>query len=155
MKNKKQGVSKTSLIVITLIIVIIVTIIVVVKNNNENNKLEEESKNKNNYETNMDGSKINTSEEVSKNQKVGDILIEKSSIVYENGISKLTSKVTNDNIEKESLRFTIKFIDNNNEIIAQSVGLVGKIKAGETKYISSNITNDVTNAKNIIYEILN
>lgn len=153
--KERKGFSKTSLIIIVAIILIIISIIFMIKQGDENSKLEGENKNKNNYETNMDGSKINTSEEVSKEQKVGNILIEKSSIVYENGISKLTSKVTNDNIEKESLKFTIKFIDNNNEIIAESVGLVGKIKSGETKYISSNITSDVTNAKSIIYEIQN
>lgn len=151
--KERKGFSKTSLIIIVAIILIIIPIVIIIKQGNENSKLEGE--NKNNYETNMDGSKINISEEVSKEQKVGNILIEKSSIVYENGISKLTSKVTNDNIEKESLKFTIKFIDNNNEIIAESVGLVGKIKSGETKYISSNITSDVTNAKSIIYEIQN
>jgi len=153
--KERKGFSKTSLIIIVAIILIIISIIFMIKQGDENSKLEGENKNKNNYETNMDGSKINTSEEVSKEQKVGNILIEKSSIVYENGISKLTSKVTNDNIEKESLKFAIKFIDNNNEIIAEAVGLVGKIKSGETKYISSNITSDVTNAKSIIYEIQN
>ncbi|MNV84633.1 hypothetical protein D3C71_1785220 [compost metagenome] len=85
---------------------------------------------------------------------MGNIVIEKSAIVYENGISKLTSKVTNDSVAKDNLRFTIKFIANDGTVIAQSVGLAGKIGANQTKYIDSSITNDVTNAKSVLYEIL-
>lgn len=107
-----------------------------------------------NYTTNLDGNKINVSKDVAENKKVGDILIEKSKIVYQNGTSLLTSKVTNDSVAKDNLRFKVKFVGNDGKTIAESVGFVGQIKANETKYIDSYITLDVANAKDVVYELM-
>lgn len=154
----KKGISILSLSLIVGAIIIVVLLIVFIfgnKSNTNNNTLNNTNINEStNYEVTSDGAKVNTSEEVASTQKVGNILIEKSSIIYENGMSKLTSKVTNDSVAKENLRFTIKFIGNDGKVIAQSIGLAGKIGANQTKYIDSNVTDDVTNAKSIVYEIL-
>ena len=124
------------------------------KVNNETNIVAETPKDTTNYTTTTEGNKVNTSEEVATDKKVGNILLEKSQIVFDNGTSKLTSKVTNDSILKDNLRFKVKFIANDGSTIAESVGYVGKIKENETKYIDSYITSDVSNAKTIIYEIM-
>jgi len=67
---------------------------------------------------------------------------------------KLTSEVTNYSVVKDNLRFKVKFVANDATTIAESVGFVGKIAENETKYIDSYITADVSNAKGIIYEIM-
>lgn len=147
--------SKFNMLFVLIIIIVVVVIILTFKGVfSEKTELKEAEEDSINYEVNSDGSRVNMSEEISKDQKVGQILIEKSSIVFENGMSKLTSKVTNDNEPKENLRFTIKIIDNSDNIIAELIGLAGKIEAGQTKYINSKITQDITNGKRIIYEII-
>ncbi|MDD2376503.1 MAG: hypothetical protein PHD15_04495 [Clostridia bacterium] len=152
-KNKRNIISMVLILVAILVIIIMAVIILNNKANNEKSKVVEDNKNTINYVATLDGNKSNTSEELSADKKVGKILIEKSKISYEKGTSKLTSKVTNDNVAKDNLKFIVKFITNDGSVIAQSVGYVGKIKANETKYIDSYITSDVSNAKDITYEI--
>ena len=141
-------------ILIAVVIIVVIAINAFKNNNTGNNVLDNEKQNTTNYTTTVEGNKVNTSEEVSQDKKVGEILLEKSKIVYENGTSKLTSKVTNDSVSKDKLRFKVKFITNDGSVIAESVGFVGEIKANETKYIDSYITSDVSNVKNIVYEIM-
>ncbi|MDD2376256.1 MAG: hypothetical protein PHD15_03345 [Clostridia bacterium] len=148
---------KRKLILIGLIIVAVIIIVIMAVSmlgtKNEGNVVTQVTTDTTNYTT-IEGNKVNTSEEVSTDKKVRNILLEKSQIVYKNGTSKLTSKVTNETIAKENLRFKVKFIANDGSIIAESVGYVGSIKENETKYIDSYITADVSNAKNITYEIM-
>ena len=152
-----MGENKTKFILIVVAIVVIFIIAVNIfsnkskVNNNVNNIVTE---NTTNYTTTTEGNKVNTSEEVATDKKVGNILLEKSQIVFDNGTSKLTSKVTNDGIAKDNLRFKVIFVANDGTTIAESVGYVGKIAENETKYIDSYITADVSNAKNITYEIM-
>ncbi|MDD2627914.1 MAG: hypothetical protein PHR25_03505 [Clostridia bacterium] len=154
-KNKSNMLYLLVIITITIILILVFKGIL-----NKNNRLDEGENKRTvkkesiNYESNLDGSKINMNEEIAKDQKIGNILIEKSNITYENGISKLTSKVTNNGVAKENLKFTIKLIGNNGNTLAELIGLVGKIEVGQTKYISSKITKDITNAKQIVYEII-
>ena len=152
--ESKRKVISIGLVVIAAVIIVVMAVSILGKGNKVNNGVTEGTKNTTNYTTTADGNKVNTSEQVAADKKVGKILLEKSKIVYENGTSKLTSKVTNDSTAKDNLRFTVKFIANDGSIIAQSVGYVGLIKANETKYIDSYITADVSNAKNITYEIM-
>ena len=135
-------------------VIVIIVINILGKENKTNNIVNNVPQETTNYITTTEGNKVNTSEEISQDKKVGEILLEKSNIVFTNGTSKLTSKVTNDYISKDKLRFIVKFIANDGTTIAESVGFVGKIKANETKYIDSYITSDVSNAKNIVYEIM-
>jgi cytoskeletal protein RodZ len=158
MKNQKKGVSLVTVIIILVIIAVLVTILVVTINNQNNQKIKDLTENSNkdtiNYQTVGDNTKVNTSDEVTKTQTVEEVTIENSKIVYENGISKITSKVTNNAIAKDNLRFTIKAVANDGSTIAQTIGYVGKIGANETKYIDSNITADLANAKSILYEVI-
>jgi len=142
------------LILLAVAIIVIMAVSILGKGNKTNNVTSQTTKNTTNYTTTTDGNKVNTSQQVATDKKVGKILLEKSKIVCINGTSQLTSKVTNDSTAKDNLRFIVKFIANDGSIIAQSVGYVGAIKANETKYIDSYITTDVSNAKNITYEII-
>lgn len=107
-----------------------------------------------NYKTVQEGEKINISKELIKIKKIGDISFEKSNITYKNGVSELKSKVTNGSTDKTNLRFKIIFMNNNKEIIAEAIAFVGSIKANEIKCINSYITADVSNAKDIVYELM-
>jgi uncharacterized protein (UPF0333 family) len=152
-ESKRNNIS-VLLLLLAVVIIVIMAIGILGGKNKKNNVANDVVADTTNYVATPDGNKVNTSEEVTADKKVGNILIEKSQIVFEKGTSKLTSKVTNDSIAKENLRFTVKFIANDGSTIAESVGYVGKIGASETKYIDSYITADVSNAKNIVYEIM-
>ena len=153
-ENKRKIIAIGLAVIAGIVILVMGVNILGKENKSEGNIVAETVKNTTNYTTTTEGNKVNTSEEVATDKKVGNILLEKSQIVFDKGTSKLTSKVTNDSIAKDNLRFKVKFIANDGSTIAESVGFVGSIKANETKYIDSYITSDVSNAKNIIYEIM-
>ncbi len=151
-ENKRKMLS----VLLILVAVVVIVIMAVYFLGNVVNKENEQvgSEDTVNFVETSEGSKLNTSSKVAEDKKVGNVLIEKSQIIFENGVSKLTSKVTNDAVAKENLRFKVKFIANDGSTISESVGYIGPIKANETRYINSDITLDVTNAKEIIYEIM-
>ncbi len=153
MENNRKIIS-IALIIMAVIIIITMAVNILSNRNLINSQNNNTEQNLPNYVATLEGSKINISEGVVTDKKVGNILLERSQIVYLNGTSKLTSKVTNDNVVKDNLRFKIKFIANDGSIISESVGYVGSIKENETKYIDSYITADVSNSKNLVYEIM-
>ncbi len=145
--------NKTFLIIVVVVIVVaILCAIVLPKALSKNNNNEQGEKQ--NYQVQDDGSKVNTSKDVEKTQEVGQVVIEKSKIVFQNGITKLTSKVTNNGPDQDNLIFVVKFIGNDGSVIAESRGLVGQISNGQVRYIDSNIIADTSNAKTITYEVL-
>lgn len=143
-------------VIVGVIIVVIVVFVIAISNNGKNNANgNDQTQNvEKNYTETENGTKINTSEDVAKDKVVSEVLLEQSKIVFENGTSKLTSKVTNNDVAKDNLRFKVKFMANDNTVMAESVGFVGKIKANEVKYIDSYITIDVSNAKDVVYELM-
>lgn len=143
-------------VIVGVIIVVIVVFVIAINNNGKNNANgNDQTQNvEKNYTETENGTKINTSEDVAKDKVVSEVLLEQSKIVFENGTSKLTSKVTNNDVAKDNLRFKVKFMANDNTVMAESVGFVGKIKANEVKYIDSYITIDVSNAKDVVYELM-
>lgn len=152
--------NKNKIIIGLGIIAVIVIIAVTVSIKNAKNKEIADSvgtkisENTVNNVTTEGNAKINTSEQLASDKKIENIKIENSKLVYDGKTSKLTAKVTNDEIVKDNLRFKIKFIANDGTVLAETVGLIGKIGANESKYIDANITIDVTNAKDISYEII-
>jgi hypothetical protein len=99
--------------------------------------------------------KLNTSTQVTADKKVGNILVQNSKIEYDQKKgSTLTAKVTNDSIAKDNLKLKVKFIANDGSTVAETVALVGKVESNEIKYINAGTTIDVTNAKDITYEIV-
>jgi hypothetical protein len=153
LENSRKIIS-IALVVVAVIIIGTITVNILTRRNVTNNLGNKISPNTVNYVATTDGNKVNMSKDVVTNKKVENILLERSQIVFKDGTSKLTSKVTNDGIAKDNLRFKVKFIANDGSDIAESVGFVGSIKGNETKYIDSYITLDVSNARNIVYEIM-
>ena len=155
MNSKSQHQIRLLIIGIVLVIAIIVVIASVNKNKNI---VVDETQQPTNVETNFtqaaDGTKVNTSEELSQTKEVGDVIIKQTKLVYSNGTALLTSTVTNNGIAKDNLRFKIKFIANDGSVIAEAIGFVGQIKANQTTTISSSITLDTSNAKDVVYELI-
>lgn len=145
--SKRQR--KNMVICIMLIVIVIVGIGILGGKDNNLDEITEV-----NYLQEENGNKVNTSTDVAEDKVVDGVILSKSKIVYENGMSKLTSKVANNSESKDNLRFKVKFIANDGAVIAESVGYIGPIKENQTKYIDSYITNDVVNAKDIVYEIM-
>lgn len=159
MKSKiNNGISLYEFILIVSVVLIAsVTVIVVVVNKNRvgNNRtiVTIVDKEDLNYEKLSDGSKINISDDVKQLKRIGVIIISNTKIIYSNGVTTLTAKVTNDNIEKDNLIFNIKFISIDGSIIKELTGETGLIRKNETKNLKISITEDLVDVKNIVYEI--
>ena len=99
--------------------------------------------------------KVNiTSENASKIKIVEDVSFEKNRIINGDKISKLTTKVTNNGVDKVNMRFTAQFIAHDGTILGETTGYVGNMKTNEIKYIDSYITVNISNSSRIIYEIV-
>ncbi len=105
-----------------------------------------------NYNETSNIAKIDLNEK--SNIKMKDILLEQNRIISIGGTSILTTKVVNKGIVKDNLRFKVKFVNSNNSIVAEVIGYVGRLKTNETKYIDSFISKNISNIKNITYEIM-
>lgn len=107
-------------------------------------------------ETGKEDIHINTEEDVIKDQIVEVFRFENTSLVYENGTSTLETIVTNtSNIDQTIKEFHIIVKDKNDKEIITLIGFIGDtIKSGETKSISSNCYDDLTNAVSIEYKII-
>lgn len=98
---------------------------------------------------------VNTNEEVIKDQEVEVFKFEKTSLVYENGASKLVTRVTNASDQEASLsQFRIHVMDGDREIV-NLPGYIGTVmKAGESRILTSTYGADLTKATSIRYEII-
>ena len=164
MNMKKEVSTRGVILLVAIAIVVIVTIaIIATKNssvNNANSNTNGGTTNSTNQTTEnfivTEGTnKLNTSTQVTADKKVGNILVQNSKIEYsQTKGSTLTAKVTNDGTAKDNLKLKVKFIANDGSTISETVALVGKADANQVKYISAGTTIDVTNAKDVIYEIV-
>lgn len=100
--------------------------------------------------------KVNTNENVIKDQELEGFKFQNTSLVYENGTSTLVSSVTNTSSQTQNLsEFAIHVKDaDGNEIITLSGYIGGSVEPGETRTINSSYGSDITNAASITYEVL-
>ena len=106
-------------------------------------------------ETKKDEVKVNTNKEVIKDQEVDGIKMTNTSMVTTNGITKLTTSVTNDTDTDYKLNeYMIIIKDKEGKEIVKIPGYVGDtIKAGETRTINSSVDIDLSKAASIEYEV--
>lgn len=108
---------------------------------------------KQNLENN--GLQSNTNEDVIKNQEVGNLKFTNTSLVMQDGISKLTVSVTNDtdeDIAVEMFDIYVKDADGNTIVTLQGyVG--GVVPKHTTREVVTNCTLDLSNAANIEYSM--
>lgn len=153
MLNRKKIGIVFAIIVIILLIILLVNIL--------NNKSDIELSTKSsmnlgviNYISTKNGEKKNISAEIEKPKKAGDVLITDSKLTYSNDVSKLTAKITNSQYSKDNLKLNIKFIANDGSVIDKIDANIGSVSSSGVKYITTNINSDVSNARDIIYEIV-
>lgn len=144
--ERRRKMKLRKFILIDIVIIIIIGVIFFDKDNKVVNDIK-------NYATTTFASITNTNKKQSDNN-VENVILEKSEIEVTNGISKLTTKITNDSTEKNNFRFKVKFIAADGSTTAELSVYVGVLKAKEIKYMVSYITADVSKVKNIVYEIL-
>ena len=87
-------------------------------------------------------------------QTLGDLSLEKIQISYVGGISKITTKITNNGETKHGLRFKIQVIGYNKQILAELTGYVGKLNETEVKYVDSYISKELIDVQEVIYELI-
>lgn len=142
---------KTNIIIILLFIVGVVGVIFLLlflKKGDNNNNINNENQQQNIV-------KENTNESINEVKVLKGLIFESTKIIYKNGLSKLTTKVTNnDSVDYTKETFKIIIKDNNNNVIEEMPGFIyGGIKANESKNITSVIDIDLSsNAYYIEYE---
>ena len=141
---------KISVVVIFLLIVLLIFLKVTKKDNN----VEKEVATTTNYVENADGTKTNNSEMVKSEQNFDGINVKGIDLTYSNSNTTLITNVTNTTIEAKNISLKIFFYDESGNLLGESFGYVGKIAPNETRQINSAITTDVSNTKNIKYEIV-
>ena len=99
--------------------------------------------------------KTNTEPEVIKDREVDGIKLTNSSVITTDGVTDITTSVTNPTSEDYHLdEFKIIVKDKNGDVMITLPGYVGDvIKAGETRTIRSSVSMDLSNAKSIEYEV--
>ena len=99
---------------------------------------------------------VNNNEEVTKDQNIEGIMITNTSLVYEDGISYLKATVTNNTgSDYELNEYKINVKDSDGNIIVTMPGYIGSVlKNGESKTINTMISEDLSNAYSIEYEVV-
>ena len=117
----------------------------------KSNKKEEEK-----IEDNKTTVEVNMNENVIKNQNIDGIEITNTSLVYEDGISYLKATVTNHTgTDYELSEYRISVKDSNGNVIVTIPGYIGNIlKDGESKLINTMISEDLSKATSIEYEVI-
>lgn len=99
----------------------------------------------------------NTNEGVIKDQELGSLKFTNTALVMENGMSKLTTLVTNDSdedVQVENFDIIVKDIDGNTLVVLQGyVG--GVVPKRETREVITECSIDLSHATNIEYSIRN
>ena len=107
-------------------------------------------------EDNMPTIEVNDNQEVIKDQNIDGIEITNTSLVYEDGISYLKATVTNNTgSDYELNEYKINVKDSDGNIRVTMPGYVGSIlKNGESKNINTMISEDLSKAYSIEYEVV-
>lgn len=116
----------------------------------------DKTKNDDKKDDNKTAVEVNNNEEVTKDQNIEGITITNTSLVYEDGISYLKATVTNNTgSDYELNEYKINVKDSDGNIIVTMPGYVGSVlKNGESKTINTMISEDLSNAYSIEYEVV-
>lgn len=116
----------------------------------------DKTKNDDKKDDNKTTVEVNNNEEVTKDQNIEGITITNTSLVYEDGISYLKATVTNNTgIDYELNEYRINVKDSDGNIIVTMPGYVGSVlKNGESKTINTMISEDLSKAYSIEYEVV-
>ena len=113
------------------------------------------TKKDNKKDSTKDDVKVNTEENVIKDQTFEGLTFTNTSLTTTNGVSTLITEVSNSTGSDYTLEeFTITIKNKDGEVITTIPGYVGDvIKNGETRTINSSIDIDLSNASSIEYSV--
>ena len=105
----------------------------------------------------IEGEKIktNTKEEVIGAKEIDGLRIERASLVYEDGLTTLTTSITNtaeEVIVVDSIKVTYTMENLDSEVLIIAIG--EPLTPGQVVYVTSTTDVDLTNATNVAYEII-
>ena len=116
----------------------------------------DKSKNEDKKDDNKTTVEVNNNEEVTKDQNIEGRTITNTSLVHEDGISYLKATVTNNTgSDYELNEYKINVKDSDGNIIVTMPGYIGSVlKNGESKTINTMISEDLSKAYSIEYEVV-
>lgn len=133
------------LIFVLLAILVIVLIVVNVnkkgKDNSGNNTTEKY------VEVLEDGTKLNTSNKLSKTKKINGLEITNIQLTTKDGMTVLLADVKNTTSSyKDMTSVTVKILDKSGKELTSLKGLIAPLEAGETTQLNIGVTSDYANA---------
>ena len=143
---KSKNVMVVAIIIIALILVVIIGVNMKGKNNGTS-QIGTSSQGEEYFEIKPDGTKVNTSNELSKTKKIDGLEISNIQLVENSNLSKITADVKNPT--KKTLgdyEVSIIMLDKAGKEIATVGGYIDKVEAGETAKLKASATVDIANA---------
>lgn len=144
------------LLILVLIIVIIVAVVISLTRKEEKVMQSSENQvvNQEKYTTQLeDGTKLNTSDELSVTKTYGDLEFSNIQFTERDGVSVLLADITNKGTETHKTEIVkITIIGEDGEKITELKPLIGEIKPGETDKLNAVATADIANAKDFTIE---
>ena len=145
--------TKTILIIIAIWVVILVSV-VIIKNAGKEEKIaeapevtEENTVEEEFVEKLADGSKLNKSEELKEEKKLGTLSIGNIQLREVGGITTLLADVVNPtNTETERKKVKVEILDKQGEVITELKGIIDPIEANGKVQLNMAVTADVANA---------
>ncbi len=99
--------------------------------------------------------KYNTKEEIVKEQNIEEMKIEFISLEYENKVSTLKTRVTNEKEEKQEEKYiNIKYKNKEGKVVHTQLGYVKELEPKETTILVSNSDSDLSEVEKVEYEVI-
>ena len=155
MAKKKQ--KEFKLINVILVILVIAIAIVVInnivkenKNKKENEKFTSNQESEKYITVLADGTKLNNSNKLNEEKKLGYLKVTNIQLTYKNGITNLLATVTNTSKEKtKQQNVNIIILDEDGKELRTIPGIIEELESGESTQLNSSITADFANAYDI------
>ncbi len=147
------------LIIVALIIILLLIVIIIATNaNKESNEniqtpeagIVEENKVEEFVKVQLDGSKVNISEELSKTKIIEGLEISNIRLIENNNVSQVLAEVKNPtNGPLGDFSIGIIILDKEGNEITRIGGYIDRVEAGDTVELNSSATSDFANAYNL------
>ena len=109
----------------------------------------------NKKEDKIEEKKYNTKEEIKKEQNIEELKIEFISLEYENKVSTLKTRVTNEKEEKQEEKYiNIKYKNKEGKVVHTQLGYVKALDPNETTILVSNSDSDLSEVEKVEYEVI-
>ena len=156
--SKKEKIWIGILLIILAVVIIGVVIATGKRSDGElQNTQPQNQANEEKYTTELnDGTKINTSDELKKKKKYGDLEISNIQYTEKDGMTVLLADVKNTGTtthESEVVKITI--LGEQGETLAETKPILGKVEPGQTIKLNASFIVDVSNAKDFKIEAYN